>query len=311
MNAANPLIIVGTGRCGSSGLHEIMSRHGDLAWLCTLSARFPTRPAVSRGAMRAIDLPLVGSAARRLVRPSEAYAFWDHRYRGFGSPFRDLTEADITVTAMKALRQDFDEILTKRRRRLLIKITGWPRVGFLKRVFPTARFVHIYRDGRAVANSLMERPWWDGWRGPHSWKWGPLGADRQKLWEASGHSFVVLAGLEWDLLMQAFQAVKTEISSDRFLEVRYEDLCQQKEAVLKRIVEFAHLDWTPSFGEAVARFPFVDANRKWRERLTGEQQNELTRALHNTLVRYGYLGPEEERSVVDVHPSTVKMHAKG
>ena len=165
MELRNPLFIVGTGRCGSSALHQLLSHHPHLAWLSQLCARFPAHPEVNRLAMLLLDSGLPSEFVRKHVRPSEAYAYWDHHFPGFSEPCRDLVREDVNGRIGETLRASLSQMLTPQRHRLLIKITGWPRVGFLKAIFPDARFVHVYRDGRAVACSLLERPWWGGWQG--------------------------------------------------------------------------------------------------------------------------------------------------
>jgi len=44
-----------------------------------------------------------------------------------------------------------------------------PRIGFLQAIFPDAKFIHIVRDGCAVANSRMNAPFWKGWQGLNTW----------------------------------------------------------------------------------------------------------------------------------------------
>lgn len=56
----------------------------------------------------------------------------------------------------------------------LHKFTGWPRARMLAECFPRARFGHVGRDGRAVANSTVQQEWWSGFRGPSLWNFGPL-----------------------------------------------------------------------------------------------------------------------------------------
>lgn len=72
----------------------------------------------------------------------------------------------MTVEIKRKLPVVLSKTLTKKRNRLLFKITGWPRVGFLHEIFEDAKFIHLIRDGRAVAYSLLQQPWWEGWRGP-------------------------------------------------------------------------------------------------------------------------------------------------
>ncbi len=129
--------------------------------------------------------------------------FWDHYYPGFSVPFRDLGADDVLESTRRQLRSALARMRTPKRSHLVIKITGWPRVGFLREIFPEGRFVHVVRDGRAVASSLLKVPWWWGWRDRPNWRWGPLTPELDALWAESGRSFVALAAIQWRILMEA------------------------------------------------------------------------------------------------------------
>ena len=179
-------------------------------------------------------------------------------------------------------------MLTPQRNRMLIKLTGWPRTGFVSAIFPDARYVHVIRDGRSVASSLLNVDFWDGWRGPPSWRWGALAPALQSEWEASGKSFVVLAAIQWKLLMDSFELAKQSLPTGQLLEVRYEDLVAGSEAVIGRILDFCQLDNPDSFRAHVRSVPMRESNRKWREGLTPAQQAAMEDALRAHLLRYGY-----------------------
>jgi len=185
------------------------------------------------------------------------------------------------------------DMLTYKRRRLLIKITGWPRIRFLKEIFPDAKFIHIYRDGRAVAASLLNVPWWSGWQGPLNWPWGELTPTQRERWVRYGNSFVVLAGIEWEILMAAHERARQGIPSDDILDIRYEDLCQDPLKVFQKVVEFSTLEWPQRFESAVDRFSLKNTNDKWKKHLSGEQQKLLSESLKNSLEKYGYWDQEE------------------
>jgi len=239
--------------------------------------------------MLALDLPLPPHLLRKLIYPVEAYQFWEYYVPGFSEPCRDLLREDVTPNRKKTLRRVMAHMLTRQRQRLLVKITGWPRIGFLKEVFPDAKFIHVYRDGRAVVNSLLAVTWWSGWRGPANWRWGELTSAQREKWERYGRSFVALAAIEWEILMAAQEAAKENISSSDLLEIRYEDLCQEPVATFQKAVEFCDLQWSPDFEAAVHRFSFKDTNYKWREHLTDAQQRILSESLGDTLKKYGYV----------------------
>ncbi|HEX9729026.1 MAG TPA: sulfotransferase [Gemmatimonadales bacterium] len=288
MGVDRPLFVVGTGRCGSTIFNDILTRHPDVCWLSRVSERYPHRPAWSGTAMRVIDLPLMASLARWRVYPAEAYEFWERCAPGFAAPCRDLTDKDVTPRTKRRVHAAFAQLPAGRRDRLLVKITGWPRMGFLKEVFPDARFVHVYRDGRAVANSWLTMEWFRGWAGPHQWLWGDLTAEQQALWDRHDRSFVALGAIAWIRLMNAFEEARQAVPAADLLEVSYERLCEDPLSVYRDATSFAELAWYPKFEAHVRGTRLRNANPKWQEYLTPAQQHVLEECLTSTLERWGY-----------------------
>ena len=95
--------------------------------------------------------------------------------------------------------------------------TNFRRSRTLLRMFPAARFIHLVRDGRAVAASLLPLDW-----GPNN----PLHA--AEFWLAR-----CAPGL----------AAELDLGATRVLRVRYEDVLQDAEACLRRIAGFAGLQF--------------------------------------------------------------------
>ena len=87
----------------------------------------------------------------------------------------------------------------------------------LQRVLPEARFVHLIRDGRDVALSLLPM------------NWGP--------------STVEQAAEIWRGRIQ--QARRQAPRLDHYIEVKYEDLITDTEPVLRRVCEFIELEFDP------------------------------------------------------------------
>jgi hypothetical protein len=284
-----PIFIVGTGRCGSTALHHVLASHPVTAWFSRLCDTRPHEPYVNRWALHVLDLPFLERFLRKLIYPVEAYRLWDHYCPGFSEPCRDLLKEDVTPHNRSSIRYFTAKMLTARRCRLLVKITGWPRIGFLKEVFPDARFIHIYRDGRAVANSYLSTSWWSGWRGPAGWRWGELPLEyRQKL-ERHNQSFVALAAIQWSILMDAQKKAKQELSSNNLLEIRYEDMCKDPVGIFHRATEFTELEWSARFQFAIQARSFVNTNYKWQHQLSAAQQGILHECLGETLREYDYV----------------------
>lgn len=210
------VFVLGTGRCGSSLLQEVLARHPAAAFVSNVDDRFGSLGRRNRAVYAAVPARWTRKGRVRFA-PSEGYRLLGRRVSPMLSrPVRDLTADDVTPWVRRRLARVFTERFDAQGGQVFLhKFTGWPRAGLLQEVFPRARFIHVVRDGRAVANSLLQMPWWDGYQGPDRWRLGPLSPDDQRLWERHGRSFVVLAGLYWRLLVEAHEAARERLRDRR------------------------------------------------------------------------------------------------
>jgi hypothetical protein len=269
------LFLVGTGRCGSTLVAEVLADHPDLGWV-------PLYPGPLGRLARAPGLK---------PRPSEAYPL----FRKEVSPMlvemhRDLTAADAAPWLERRLRRFFDRRAEAQGRAVFMhKFTGWPRARLLAVVFPEARFVHVYRDGRSVANSLLQVRWWRGYQGVPAWGFGDLSEQERRDWEATGNSWAYLAGLEWRRLMAAFEVARDEIGSERWLDVRYEDFVARPAEGTTEILRFAGLDRWDGLERHIQRLSVSEGRRdSYRDELRPEDVAVLESLLAPTLERWGY-----------------------
>jgi hypothetical protein len=258
------VFVLGTGRCGSSLVHEMLAQHGDVGFLSNIEDRLPLPAAAGRwnGPIYR-RLPTWATEKGRLrFAPSEGYrALAREVSRIISAPVRDLVASDATPWLSRRFARFFERRAVAQGSEIFLhKFTGWPRARFIDAALPQTRFIHVIRDGRAVANSLLQMPWWRGYHGPTGWGWGPLTDDDQRAWEAAGRSFAVLAALEWRLLMDAFAEAKASIDPERWIDVRYEDLLRDPTATTKELLEFSGLSWTPAFESRFHRYR-LDASR--------------------------------------------------
>jgi hypothetical protein len=89
----------------------------------------------------------------------------------------------------------------------------------LRFLWPNARYVHLVRDPRDVARSVLQK----GWAG--------------NIYQASG--FWIQAEDCWDSLA-------VHLSTDQFIELHYEDLVTQTESELSRICQFIGVEFAPA-----------------------------------------------------------------
>lgn len=283
-----PVIIIGTGRNGSSIFLRMFTYHPEAAWLSTFCNWYPNQPVLNRIFLKAIDYPFIGKHLNRKNNPDEAYNLWNVHCKGFRRPFRDLTRKDVTKKSKKDVRRIMAYMLNEKRNRLLLKLTGWPRIGFLKEIFPDAKFIHIIRDGRAVVNSLLQSDFWMGWLGPSNWRWGELPPNYLKEWDRHEKSFIALAAIQWKMNMDSTESAISEIASKDIIEIKYEEMCENIWKTFETILTFSEMEYPPAFEQSLGRFKLRNANDKWKNDLTQDQQEILSEILGDHLRKYGY-----------------------
>jgi omega-hydroxy-beta-dihydromenaquinone-9 sulfotransferase len=287
------IFVLGTGRCGSTLVEEVLCRHPAVGFVSNLDDRCNLPAAAGRwnGAVYRHLPPAATQKSRVRYAPSEAYRVLSREVSPLlAAPLRDLTAADVTPWLERRLSDFFAERARAQRSDLFLhKFTGWPRSGFVKRVLPSARFIHVVRDGRAVANSWLQMPWWRGFEGPDHWQWGPLPADLEAEWETSGRSFVVLAGLLWRMLIDSFDSARAALASGDWLEVRYEDIAAKPRQSFAAMLDFCGLPWDAEFERGFERHSFTASRSDaFRRDLDPSDVERLSRILASRLAARGY-----------------------
>jgi hypothetical protein len=166
-----------------------------------------------------------------------------------------------------------------------------PVLDFL---FPSARFVHLVRDGRDVAFSDHKGPTEAFWRkvyfdsdGMRTWRGMPLDPGwyrrRSHVFNALHWANSVRVGRAYGMMLR-----------ERYLEIRYEDLCRDFAATAGRVLRFVG---APAADEAIGRMgPSV------RTTSIGKHRSRSDRALAEVveiekplLLAFGYLEADPER----------------
>lgn len=287
------VFVLGTGRCGSTLVHEVLARHPDVGFVSNVDDRLAGLDLLGRwnnAIYRHIPDRFTRKGRLRYA-PSEAYRVLDAQVSPLMSqPFRDLTAADATPWLTERFRTFFERRRVAQAKPLFLhKFTGWPRSGFVREALPDARFVHVIRDGRAVANSWLQMPWWLGYGGPEQWHWGPLPPAYAEVWEASGRSHVILAGLGWSILMDAFHEARALVPEPGWVDVRYEDVVAEPRKSIGALLAYMGLEWTPEFEEAFSTYTFSAGRSDAFRRDLGEAEvAALGAALAPHLLEHGY-----------------------
>lgn len=287
------VFIVGTGRCGSSLIHEVLAKHGELGFVSNIEDNFSSVNRLGRWNNTLYRTRLGEFTKKGGLRfaPSEAYRLISREVSPiYENSSRDLQASDVTPWLEHRFRRFFESRWEAQGRAVFShKYTGWSRMGFFSAIFPEAKFIHIVRDGRAVANSWLQMPWWNGYRGPENWLWGPLSDEHRAEWEKSGRSYTTLAALSWKILMESFHQAEAGLGEDQYLKLRYEDIIASPREHFDRMLSFCEVEWDSAFEKQFATRQFQTSRAKAFEKdLFPEQVNELEASLSQLLSRYDY-----------------------
>jgi Sulfotransferase family len=290
------LFVIGTGRCGSSLVHDLLAHHPDVGFLPNLDDRIPGLPARAARYGNLLYRRLPPSLTRKgrlRYAPSEGYRALAREV----SPMvtgscRDLVASDAMPWVAERFRAFFTERAHAQRKPVFLhKYTGWPRSGFIREIFPDARFIHVTRDGRAFAASALQTPWWVGHMGPETWQWGPLPPAYAAEWKASGRSFPVLAAIAWKILMDAFADARALTPGDQWLDVRFEDVLADPRRRFKEMLAFMGLNEHPALESALARTTLSPGRQQaYRRQLDPASLALVERSLAGHLPAWGYDG---------------------
>ncbi|SDW99849.1 sulfotransferase family protein [Thiocapsa roseopersicina] len=286
--------LIGTGRCGSTLVHEILARHPAFGFVSNLEDNLLHVNRLGRMNRRLYRSSLGWVTKKGGIRfaPSEAYRIIGREVSMiYMNSCRDLVEADVTPWLEGRFRRFFvDRADAQNVEIFLHKYTGWSRILFFHKIFPDAKFIHVVRDGRAVANSWLQMPWWNGYRGPENWLWGTLSPDLYAEWIREENSFVALAGLAWKLLIESADAAGAKLPGDRFLTLRFEDIVDNPISAFEEMLKFIGLDMSDEFVASLSRYEFSAARRRAFEQDLGPSQIAcVNRVSAGTLERFGYL----------------------
>jgi hypothetical protein len=287
-----PVFIVGNIRSGTTILYHLVAVHPDVCWFSYSTDSRPTSP-LARASLRLLDAPVVGPLQRRAVVtnrpnrltmhvlpwPSEGDRIY-HEVCGFGRQ-RDGLETAMTPAMASCLRSMIEAHLrASGRTRFLSKQTANNRrLDLLERMFPDAVYVHLIRDGRAVASSMLKEPWWPDtyvwWLGKKASAWAPAFRDPAEL-----------AAAYWKRTVEVVREFGARVGN-RYLEVRYERLTQDPRQQVARILDHAGLAPDPRYLRSLPA-TLAGMDSKWRTNLSERQQAVVLDAIGAFLRELGY-----------------------
>lgn len=288
---ASPLFILGAPRSGTSWVYRMCCLHENAGWISNYgrrAPRFPSTAALNRLAARAPTWRV-----NRWFPDGEAYVYGSRRKildRAFPSP----VEGEPVFThygavplagpsfAPHSLHRFVDRLLLASGATVFVskRIAHNRRVPELRQAFPTARFLHVVRDGRDVARSLVRVDWWPAER---LW-WRDGGTVASAV--TAGADADELAARHWLAELGAAEEGLGAVDPDQVLTTRYEDLVGSGLAGLEAVLRFAGLDVTPRWRRDAQLV--LDRRRPAHAAEPGTAPEVVEAVQAPTLLRMGY-----------------------
>jgi len=264
MSNSNPIVITGAGRSGTTILHKYLIRNSNLYWFSSQLEKYPKKLSRNTFINKMCDIPFINSLVYNNISPSEAYGYLEYLHKGTRRPFRNLVDADVIPYYKQKVEKELLSEISLINKQLIIKITGWPRIAFMSKLFNTKNFIIVDRDPRATINSLIKVGWWRGWEGPHNWRFGLLNETEQEILSQNNNSFIALAAIE---LMKLYKTVEhTLIESDyNIYRVQYEDFIKRPEIICANIFKHYEIPITEQFCKLIKKIKIYQTSiEKWK-----------------------------------------------
>jgi omega-hydroxy-beta-dihydromenaquinone-9 sulfotransferase len=271
-----PILIVGAPGSGTTLLYQTLCSHRDLAYINHNMLRTGFRKHGRLLGDRRKALYILHNLIHRdpaSTLPHEADAFWMTYFRDY---YDYMTENDYAEEMAAYFRKKVLQVqnLWGRPRFVNKNLQNSFRVRLLNSIFPDAKFIHIIRDGRAVAFSLLNKKV-DG-----ATSLILLVGFKDILGDKYQHkrSELYNYGLAWtEYVTKAREA--SAVAKGRYYEVRYENLVREPHNELRNIIDFCELDGYSEFEQKIP--PTQNMNEKWRQKASKDQRTDLEESTYD------------------------------
>ncbi len=230
---SNFVFLLGAGRSGTTLLYKMLSVHRSVAYLSNYQQRYPEWPSLACLQRLPNYFPELkrrswfqeqGGASfnkrrkwTQFIVPTPAEA--EPVYASCGAPLTPAEDFHLLPRVTNCLRERFERTLHASGADVLLskRTANNRRIPVLKQIFPNAKYIHLVRDGRAVAHSLLQVKWWND----HTLYWTGK-TPRQEV--AEGANPLELAARNWVEEMHSLERGITLIEESKLLEVQYDEL---------------------------------------------------------------------------------------
>ena len=280
-----PVIIIGAGRSGTNMLRDILtSEDAFITWPC-----------------------------------DEINYIWRHNHRDFATD--QFTREMADEATKQYVAKAFAKLAKRNSQATVVEKTcaNSLRCGFVHEIFPTAKFIHIVRDGRDVAASAALR--WNAeldlsyllqkakfvpkadllYYGSKYFysrlyrvfskqsrlsTWGPKFEGMQEAF--TDHDLAVGCAIQWRECVSATTLQLEDVPSDQVLTIRYEDFTSDPQTEMSKVFEFANSSVTVDRVRELTKSVSTSSVNGWKSKLTKQQIEKIDELVGPWLARLGY-----------------------
>ena len=297
---ADVVILLGAGRSGTTLLYKVLSTHRRIAYFSGLQRRFPGWPS---SALLHRVLSQFPSGKRKIWFQQGGGAYLADEGRGLlmsifplptevepvyercGVPLFPSPGDEPAPASAHCLRRYFKKMISYGGGRVIVtkRTANNRRISWLSNAFPGAKYIHLVRDGRAVAYSLLRVGWWNDhvlfWSGKTPREMVNAGADPYEL-----------AARNWVEEMKLIEAGIATLDPQDVIEVRYDELLSNPRSEMLRILRHVELDpdSDPSFWGLLDSLGLKPRKEPWTQKCSDKDLQTMRTIQSDTLKNWGF-----------------------
>ena len=191
--------------------------------------------------------------------------------------------ANIPDKVSQRLRTRFSRIFARSSGKVFLtkRTANNRRIELLREIFPEARFIHLVRDGRDVAQSLSQVEWWD----QHTVWWD--GRTPVEM-EQAGNDRLQICARNWVEEMQALGSSLAKVPQDKQMVLRFEQLMESPVGTLESILQFLDIPPTEDYRAAIQSLGIATSKPKWQKNWDNQQLDSVQDVQRECLRSWGY-----------------------
>ncbi len=292
---ARVAFLVGAGRSGTTLLNKLLCLHPRIAYISNYENRFSWFP--DGLAARAIAGRLEDKLGAWFDTRGNAYYIkrpWlkklfptpnegESVFASCGVPLFPAPDYQPAASTAACLRRRFAQIRNRAGAALFLskRTANNRRIRQLLTIFPAARFVHLLRDGREVAQSLSTVEWWDKHR---VWWDGRTPVEM----EQSGEPRLAVCARNWVREMQELDEQLAPIDQSRVFVLRFEELLRDPLRHLERVLKFLGVEFSVAYRSAIESLHLRPIAAKWPLEWNADQLACVLKEAQPMLRQLGY-----------------------